>query len=197
MKEFSRNPKLAAFSGPFIYYDLPPAVNFLVMGLFYPIAFLAYFVNRFILRSGSMLQGGNFVVRKSFLQKIGGYNTDIYFYGEDTDIALRMKKVGQVKFSFDLPIYASGRRLADEGVFTMGIRYGANYLWMAIFKRPLSMTALDIRTSSSGTLRYKPQNIIKEIITAAVTITILLAILVGIAYLVYSIIIKLWAAAAN
>jgi glycosyltransferase involved in cell wall biosynthesis len=191
-KEFSRNPKLVAFSGPFIYYDLPFFINLLVMGLFYPVAFIAYCVNRFIFRGGSMLQGGNFVVRKSALEKIGGYNTNIYFYGEDSDIALRMQKVGQVKFSFGLPIYASGRRLAKEGVFTMGIKYGANYLWMVIFKKPLSNTALDIRTSSEEkTLKYKPQNKTKETIIAAATIIVILSLLAGIAYGVYSIIIKL------
>ena len=60
------------------------------------------------------MQGGNFVVRRDALQKIGGYDTNISFYGEDTDVARRLSKVGHVKFTFDLPALSSGRRLAKE-----------------------------------------------------------------------------------
>jgi glycosyltransferase involved in cell wall biosynthesis len=166
IKEFSKNPKLAALSGPFIYYDLPKKINYLVK-IFYYIAFLTYFLNRFIFRLGSMLQGGNFVVRRSALEKIGGYNTDIYFYGEDTDLACRLHNVGQVKWTFDLPIYASGRRLANEGTFTMGARYGLNYFSMILFKKPYSRTSIDIRAEQAGRLPYKPRNKTKEWLLAS------------------------------
>lgn len=178
--EFSRNPKLVALSGPFTYYDLPRSINFLVKTLHYPISYLAYLVGRFILRKSAVLQGGNFIVRRDALEKIGGYNTNIEFYGEDTDIAVRISKVGAVKFTYNLPMYASGRRIAEEGAFTMGIRYGANYLSMAIFKRPLNKTSSDIRLSGkSGMLEYEPQHRGKELFTAMVTLAILFGIIFG------------------
>ena len=93
-----------------------------------------------------MLQGGNFVLRKSALDKVGGFNTSIDFYGEDTDIACRMCEVGDVKFSFSFPIYSSGRRLAKEGIFTTGCRYAVNYLWTICFHRPFTETSTDIRS---------------------------------------------------
>ena len=63
-----------------------------------------------------MLQGGNFVVRRTALEEIGGYNPKFSFYGEDTDLARRLNSVGAVKFTFRLPALSSGRRLIEEGM---------------------------------------------------------------------------------
>lgn len=187
--EFSRNPGLVALSGPFIYYDLPRRENFLVKTLFYPISYVAYLVIRFVFRSGAMLQGGNYVARRTALEAIGGYNTNIKFYGEDTDVALRISRVGKVKFTYNLPIYASGRRLAKEGVFTMGIRYGANYLSMLFFKKPSSKTSIDIRaTIRDGSLEYKPINKIRERFIASLTLLILFALIFGAGFGIYRLI---------
>ena len=134
---FENNRKLAAFSGPQVYYDLPFYKNLFVR-IFYLLTFWVYIVNCYVLRVGSVVQGGNFVVRRSSLEKIGGFNLDIDFYGEDTDIAKRLSPVGQVQFSLGLPIFASGRRLAKEGVLKMGARYAINYFWMIFFRKPFS-----------------------------------------------------------
>ncbi len=184
--EFGRNKKLVALSGPFIYYDLSKGINFMVRKIFYPIGFVIYLVNHFIFRRGGMLQGGNFIVRRDALIKIGGYNTDIDFYGEDTDIANRIGKVGTVKFTFKLPIYSSGRRLAGEGAFTMGLRYGMNYLWMIFFKRPYTKTSIVVRPETSGEkLIYKPVNRKREWAAASLLIFATLAVLAGLIYLGY------------
>ena len=45
-----------------------------------------------------MAVGGNFIVRKSALEAVGGFNCEIPFYGEDTDIAQRLSAVGRVLF---------------------------------------------------------------------------------------------------
>jgi len=145
-REFSRDPRLVCLSGPFIYYDASRSVRFWTR-LFYAAGFLTYLVNRFVLRAGSMVQGGNFVCRRWALERVGGFDTTIAFYGEDTDIARRLCRVGRVKFTFRLPIYASGRRLAAEGLITTGVRYALNYLWVILFGRPLTQTSTDIRPS--------------------------------------------------
>lgn len=144
LAEFSVEPNLVALSGPFIYYDLPQWVRLLTK-LFYGFGFVIHLLNHYILGSGAMLQGGNFVVRRSALTKIGGFDTSIDFYGEDTDLARRLSKVGRVKFSWRLPIYASGRRLRAEGVFRTGGRYALNYFWILLFKKPFTLTSTDIR----------------------------------------------------
>lgn len=146
MDEFSKDPDLIALSGPFIYYDLSDNINLWVRG-FYLVGFMSYLINRFVFRFGSMLQGGNFVITRQALEKIGGYNLEFDFWGEDTEIAQRLHKIGKIKFTFKLPIYASGRRLKGEGIAKMAIRYATNYLWTTFFKKPLSKTWSDIRLS--------------------------------------------------
>lgn len=143
-KEFKKNPKLVALSGPFIYYDLSWLINFGVRSFYY-VGYSTYLVNRFILNVGSMLQGGNFIVKRSALEQIGGFNTSIDFYGEDTDIARRLHAVGPVKFTFSLPLYTTGRRLKAEGVFRMAARYALNYFWITFFKKPYTQKSIDIR----------------------------------------------------
>jgi len=93
-----------------------------------------------------MLQGGNFIVRRSAMEKIGGFDTSIEFYGEDTDVARRIQKVGRVLFTFDLPMYTSNRRFEGEGFVMTGIRYGINYFWTTIFKKPFSKKYNDFRS---------------------------------------------------
>jgi len=144
LKEFSENQNLVALSGPYIYYDLSKTHNFLVK-IYYYVGYLSYVVNHFMLHIGAMLQGGNFILKRSALEKIGGFDTNIIFYGEDTDIARRIQKVGRVKFTFKLSMYTSGRRLKKEGILTMALRYPINYIWVTIFKRPFTKTYLDIR----------------------------------------------------
>ena len=146
LSEFDRNPHLAALSGPFIHYDLSRAAQLVAKG-FYLIAYVVYMVMRFGLHSGSMLQGGNFIVSRRAQELAGGFNDDFRFYGEDTDLADRLSKVGPVKFSFGLPAFSSGRRFAAEGLFRVGSRYAMNYVWTVLFKRPFSPTWLDFRHS--------------------------------------------------
>jgi len=143
--EFDRKGrKLVALSGPIEYYDLSPN-QMVSVHLFYLLAFVLYVLNRYILRAGSMVQGGNFVLRASALNEIGGFNTDIAFYGEDTDIARRLNRVGRVVFTFQLKMFSSARRLKKEGMFTIGMRYTINYLWTTFRKKPFTEEYIDIR----------------------------------------------------
>jgi glycosyltransferase involved in cell wall biosynthesis len=142
--EFSRNSNLVALSDPLVYYDLSRIVNMQVK-FFYGLGYVTNLFNRHILKKGAMLQGGNFVLRKSALDNVGGFNTSIDFYGEDTDITCRIREVGDVKFSFSFPVYSSGRRLTKEGIFITGCRYAINYLWTICFRRPFTETSTDIR----------------------------------------------------
>lgn len=135
MKEFSKNQNLVALSGPYIYYDRSKLTNFLVW-FYYFLGYLIHLVNHYILKVGAMLQGGNFILKRHHLEKIGGFNTNIQFYGEDTDIATRIQRTGRVKFSFFLPMYTSARRLSKEGVFVTSAKYILNHFWIIIFKRP-------------------------------------------------------------
>ena len=135
---------LAALSGPLVYYDLTPRQRRLV-SVFYLIAWSSYAINKYILRVGSMVQGGNFVLSRAGLEAIGGYDTSISFYGEDTDIARRLHAVGKVLFTLDLKMHSSARRLKHEGMLAIAFRYGLNYFWTTFFKRPFTREHIDIR----------------------------------------------------
>lgn len=135
IENFKKDDKLVAFTGPFIYYDLSKFKRVLVRNYYY-LAYLLHIINHRVLGTGAVLQGGNFVLRRSALEKIGGFDESIKFYGEDADIACRIQKIGRVKFSFRLGIYASGRRLLKEGMVVSAWHYVVNYFWILASGRP-------------------------------------------------------------
>jgi glycosyltransferase involved in cell wall biosynthesis len=184
MDAFAKDPKLVTLSGPFIYYDVPRKVRAFTR-FFYYISFCFYLMTRFVFRVGSLVQGGNFVVRRSALDAIGGFDSSIAFYGEDTDIARRMSKVGHVKFTFKLPAYSSGRRLAKEGGLSTGFRYALNYFWIIFFKRPYTKSYADFRLTNKNNPYYEPENRTKEVAIAVGAIIIFALILGTGAYVIY------------
>ncbi len=141
---FAETPRLVALSGPVVYYGLTPLQS-LSVRIFYMCAWLAYALNRYILRVGSMVQGGNFIIARDALEQIGGFNCDITFYGEDTDIACRLNEVGPVRFTFSLKMLTSPRRLLKEGIFATAARYSINFFWITFFARPFTNQHRDIR----------------------------------------------------
>jgi hypothetical protein len=66
-------------------------------------------------------------------------------------------RFGKVVFTPRLPIYASGRRLAAEGVLTMGVKYSLNYLWVILFRKPFSRDYRDIRPPAPPAYRPGPR----------------------------------------
>jgi glycosyltransferase involved in cell wall biosynthesis len=136
-EQFSLDDDLVALSGPYEYYDLSKLTNYLVK-LYYLPAYGLHLVTHRLLGVGAVLQGGNFVLRRTALEKVGGFNVNIQFYGEDTDIARRIQKVGRVKFLPAFKMRTSGRRLRKEGVLKTGARYAINYFWIICFKKPFT-----------------------------------------------------------
>lgn len=149
LSRFAADRELVALSGPLIYYDLSPREQLLVR-FFYATAWVTYTLNRYVLRVGSMVQGGNFVLRREALEAIGGFNLALTFYGEDTDLARRLPQTGRVLFTFGLKMFSSGRRLKNEGILTMAWRYSVNYLWTLFLKRPFTEQHIDIRETSEA-----------------------------------------------
>ncbi|GHA11564.1 hypothetical protein GCM10007989_02350 [Devosia pacifica] len=142
--EFERDPKLVALSGPYVYYDMSGWNRFLV-NMFYGLTYLIYLMNRFVLRVGSVIQGGNFIFRRSAWVSVGGYDRTIEFFGEDTDVAVRLSRVGGVKWTFKLKMKTSGRRLEKEGVFRTAGTYTLNFFWVTFRGKPATKNYSDIR----------------------------------------------------
>ena len=185
LSEFAKNPKLVAASGPVIYYDLPPISKKLTR-LGYHVMFVSYLMNRFILRVGSMLQGGLCIIRRSALEQVGGYNSEINFYGEDTDLARRLQTIGPVKFTFKLPTYSSGRRVAIEGFWEMARRYYVNHIWITFMKRSYTNEYLDIRTTVDSNnpislFQFKPElKLHRQFIVGIILIIAFLGVVAGV-----------------
>ena len=128
---------VVAASGPIVYSELRVIKRIASFG-FYLIAKVAHQIF-------PMLQGGNFILKKSAILEAGGFNTAIDFYGEDTDTAVRLSKIGKVVFDLDMWAYSSSRRFEYEGLFNTGARYIMNYLWVSIFGRVYNQQHIDVR----------------------------------------------------
>ncbi len=139
LKEFSRRPDMVCLSGPFRYHDLPWFDKLLAETCWYLFAPITYRV------VGYMVLGANFIAKKETLQNLGGFDTAIDFYGEDTNIARRLSKLGKVVFKMNFFIYGSGRRLRDQGILSTFIRYGLNFIWEVLFHKPFTRAYKDIR----------------------------------------------------
>lgn len=125
-------------SGPIVYLDFSSFMR-VVSSIFYAIGGLAN------LTIGPMSQGGNSIFRRSALDKVGGFNTHIDFYGDDTDIARKLATVGRVKFTRKMWVWGSGRRFKEEGYVTTTFRYVLNYLTVTLLNKPVTTTYKDCR----------------------------------------------------
>jgi glycosyltransferase involved in cell wall biosynthesis len=131
-EEFGAEPEIAALSGPARYYDLPRWKRLLGEAGWCLSAPLAY---RLV---GYTVWGGNFVVSRSALDEIGGFNTALSFYGEDMDLARRLAPVGKVRFSMRFFAFTSGRRISQAGLARTFWIYAVNFLWEVLFAKPFT-----------------------------------------------------------
>jgi cellulose synthase/poly-beta-1,6-N-acetylglucosamine synthase-like glycosyltransferase len=126
---------VVAVTGPCDFYDAGPL--FRNGTLFFQKTIYPLFNSMFqAFGVGAVLIGGNNFVRAKALQKIGGYDTSIAFYGEDTDTAKRLSKHGKVLFKKTLITKTSSRRFVQEGNWETLFKYIFNFLWVSLFKTP-------------------------------------------------------------
>ena len=127
-----------AISGPCVFEDMNKGFNKL-SAFFYKVG---NFSHKWL---GPMLQGGNFVVKRSAMLEIGRFDTTAEFYGEDTLAAKDLAAIGNVKFCPDLKIQSSSRRLQNQGVLNTSFKYILNYLSVTLFNKSVSNTHNDFR----------------------------------------------------
>lgn len=140
INEFRKNKNLACLSGPGLYWDIPKTQQFLVKYLYwYALAMPTYWL------VGYMVMGAHFAIHKDVIKEMGGFDTSIEFYGEDTNIARRAHQFGKVKFKPNFFIYMSGRRLKDQGIYKTAFLYISNFLSEIIYKKPMTKEYKDFR----------------------------------------------------
>jgi cellulose synthase/poly-beta-1,6-N-acetylglucosamine synthase-like glycosyltransferase len=109
------DPEVVTVTGPYNYYDSSPLFRWITLVFQRFIYKMTNFFCR-LTGKGGVLVGGNCLLRHDTLKKIGGYNTAILFYGDDTDTVKRMTKYGKAIFSNELIIDSSARRFKNDGI---------------------------------------------------------------------------------
>ena len=146
---YFKNDRIVAVSGPYNYYDSGSLFRFVTL-VWQKIVYVAmHFVIQNIFGYAAVFIFGNAVIRASALNKIGGYDTSIRFYGDDTDTAKRLTTVGRVLFKPGLVVNSSSRRFANQGVVDVLWHYFINFVWVIIFKRPFEKNRDGKTTKSS------------------------------------------------
>lgn len=133
-------PNAVSWSGPVYYYDAPNKMWNFVLGLGWWLT--APLMYRAI---GYMVLGGNFIVRRSAIEQIGGFDPNVVFYGEDMTLAKRLHAVGKTVFDMSFFGYTSARRFVKEGYIRTNMHYVLNYAWPVLFGRPYHERYTDIR----------------------------------------------------
>lgn len=78
--------------------------------------------------------------KKSVFLKIGGYNVNLDFGGDELDVLYHLRKVGKVIYSFDLGVTTSGRRFKQGFLYFLKhivIDYWLNYFTAKMLGRPI------------------------------------------------------------
>lgn len=117
-----RTKNVVAATGAYFYYDANIALR--LFSLFCQLTIFKL-VNRVIqyYKKGAILIGGNAFMNAAILQQIGGFNTNLTFYGDDIDIAIKMSKYGFVSYSTILTIKTSSRRYKACGFWKVNKKY--------------------------------------------------------------------------
>jgi len=128
------DPKVVCASGPYDYFDASKSFRY------FSFAFMKYIyvpINIFLsfFHIGGITLGGNTFIRSSALESIGGFNTAITFYGDDTDVPKRLSKKGKIIFTSKLVSKTSARRFQNEGIMKIGAKYIYNFFKTLLMSR--------------------------------------------------------------
>ncbi|MBN8808070.1 MAG: glycosyltransferase [Sphingomonas sp.] len=137
-EEFGKRSDLACLSGPYSFYDLSGLRNAISSGWFVA-------ARPIYNMTGAMMVGGNFAIPRDVLERMGGFDRTIEFYGEDVDIAKRAKQQGKVLFCPRFVMPTSGRRMKKQGFLKIASIYFVNYFSIMLRGKPATKGYKDIR----------------------------------------------------
>lgn len=141
---FRTNKKVVAVSNPFKFYD-GDFIGDIILKIYFRIHIILYRCNLM-----NFVFGGNFGIRREVVDKIGGFDENIKFYGEDTNLSKRVSKEGKIAFVRNLYTLTSARRYRSEGTIKTLFLYFANHLCMRYLNEPFSLPNFNI----TPVLRY-------------------------------------------
>lgn len=106
----------------------------LIIATDYLMRFFHWLFHR-LLRIRAIMPAANAWFRRSTLESIGGFNTDIAFYGDDAHTSLLLGKKGIIIYDPHVVVETSSRRFAQGGIFITAYRYMINYISMWTIRR--------------------------------------------------------------
>jgi GT2 family glycosyltransferase len=142
-----QHPDLIALSGPYRFYDWDWLGRTLIRAYDFTLAPVTQLLVKYILRIGTIFYGGNFAVRRSALDRIGGFDMSIEFHGEDTNVGRRLFAIGRVGLYHDCYLYTSARRYVAMGKGAVFRLYVRNFTSELLHHRPKDTTHVDVRSS--------------------------------------------------
>jgi glycosyltransferase involved in cell wall biosynthesis len=122
-----RDTSIAGLGMPYGFHDAPWYLNIGVK-VFFAYWFLYELVACNLCKQPHFLYGPCFVVRANAMEAIGGFDTTISFYGEDSDTTKRIGKYGKTRFIWSLCPRTSSRRYQKLGIFKTCSIYFRNYV---------------------------------------------------------------------
>lgn len=142
VKELQKNEVVAA-TGAYYYYDAS-----LLLRMFSLVSQLTIFkvVNRIVQykKRGAILIGGNAFINTKSLALIGGFNTNLTFYGDDIDIAIKLSKLGRLNYSSGLTLKTSSRRYKALGFWKVNKKYQTVFKDLLLGKNISSQQSLEL-----------------------------------------------------
>ncbi|MCX6716335.1 MAG: glycosyltransferase family 2 protein [Candidatus Taylorbacteria bacterium] len=134
--KYFTDEKVVAVSGIYDYHDGGKFFRIssqITQKALYPVLHL---IIHKILHIGAAFISGNNFIRKSALDKAGGYTKSSMLNGEDVDTGKKMTKMGKVIFAPELTVLSSARRFNKLGTLNLFWQYMINDLWVLVFDRP-------------------------------------------------------------
>ena len=145
-RRFARKPAMLALSGNYRFYDWDWWGRTLLRAYDLTLGPATHILVKYILRLGVVFYGGNFAVRRTALDRIGGFDTSIEFHGEDTNLGRRLYRIGVVELRYDCFLYTSARRYNAMGKGAVFRLYVRNFVSELLHHKPKDAVHLDVRT---------------------------------------------------
>jgi glycosyltransferase involved in cell wall biosynthesis len=144
-RALSADARTVAVTGGYRFYDWDFTGRALVRAYDWTLAPATHVLAQYALGVGAILYGGNFAVRRSALDAIGGFDTSIEFHGEDTNLGRRLVKAGRVRLTPRCYVYTSARRYQAMGRGAVFGLYVRNFVSEILHHRPADATHEDVR----------------------------------------------------
>lgn len=144
-RRFDRYPGVVGVTGPYRFYDWDWFGRALLRGYDVLVAPPTHFAVHWMFGLGAVFYGGNFGVRRTALDRIGGFDQSIEFHGEDTNLGRRLTPLGAIQVAGACWVWTSARRYKAMGRGAVFGLYVRNF-WSEILRhRPSDDHHLDVR----------------------------------------------------